>query len=350
NAHADLTSRSTAVYGDATYSFTDKTDLTVGLRYTRDEKDFVLTIVPNDFGFGVVYTATPGVEQNRSWNNLSTRVVLDHELSADAMVYASYATGYKSGGFNPRASGSVPFRPFDEETLLAYEAGLKSQWFDSRLQLNFAAFYSDYENLQTDIFTANSFGAGSETVNAGKAKIPGVELEALALPFEGVTLSLNYGWMNPKYEDLLLRHPLTNDFVDMSDGAKFGYRPDQTLAAAVTYTTQPVGSLGLVLSAGLDVRYTDDVFWHQVDFAPDGAAINRFNDLIHADAYPLLNAHLTVSEIALGDRATLKATVYGRNITDEEYITAGIDFGVSGFAGANFGEPASWGVDLTVEF
>ena len=335
-----------ALFANAAYTlpiFDERLTLDAGVRYSKDDKEI-------DQTFSVARTG------NHEWDHVDGQFTLSFAWTEDVSTYLRVASAYKSGGFNPRASASVTFAPFDEETLLSYEAGLKSQWLDHRLQLNLAAFYSDYEDLQTDLFTAGSNGAGSYTINAGKAKIPGFELEALAEPFDGLTLSLNYGWMNPKYEGLLLLDPgdpltpLDDEIVDMSDGAKFGYRPDQTLAAGVTYTTQPVGALGLVFSAGLDVRYTDDVFWHQVTFAPSGAAINRFNDLIHADAYPLLNAHLTVSEIALGERATLKATVYGRNITDEEYLTAGIDFGASGFAGANFGEPASWGVDLTVEF
>jgi iron complex outermembrane receptor protein len=335
-----------ALFANAAWTlpiFDERLTLDGGVRYSEDDKKI-------DQTFSVARTG------DAKWDHVDGQFTIRFAWTEDVSSYVRVASAYKSGGFNPRASATVTFSPFDEETLIAYEAGLKSQWFDRRLQLNFAAFYSDYENLQTDLFTAGSNGAGSYTVNAGKAKIPGFELEALAEPFDGLTLSLNYGWMDPKYEDLLLLDPgdpstaLDDEIVDMSDGAKFGYRPDQTLAAGVTYTTEPVGSLGLVFSAGLDVRYTDDVFWHQVTFAPSGAPINQFNDLIHADAYPLLNAHFTVAEIALGERATLEATVYGRNITDEEYVTAGIDFGVSGFAGANFGEPASWGVDLTVEF
>jgi len=335
-----------ALFANAAYTlpiFDERLTLDAGVRYSEDDKEI-------DQTFSVARTGS------KTWDHVDGQFTLRFEWTDDVSTYLRVASAYKSGGFNPRASATVAFLPFDEETLIAYEAGLKSQWSDSRLQLNLAAFYSDYENLQTDLFTAGSNGAGSYTVNAGKAKIPGFELEALAEPFDGLTLSLNYGWMNPKYEDLLLLDPVSpatpadDVIVDMSDGAKFGYRPDQTLAAGITYTTEPVGSLGLVFSAGLDVRYTDDVFWHQVTFAPSGAPVNQFNDLIHADAYPLLNAHFTVSEIALGERTTLKATLYGRNITDEEYTTAGIDFGVSGFAGANFGEPASWGMDLTVEF
>ena len=335
-----------ALFANAAYTlpfFDERLTLDAGVRYSQDDKEI-------DQTFSVARTGS------ETWDHVDGQFTVRFAWTEDVSTYVRIASGYKSGGFNPRASATVAFLPFDEETLIAYEAGLKSQWLGSRLQLNFAAFYSDYDNLQTDLFTAGSNGAGSYTVNAGKAKIPGVELEALAQPFEGITLSLNYGWMNPEYEDLLLLDPVTpgtpadDVIVDMSDGAKFSYRPNQTLAAGIEYTTEPVGSLGLVLSAGLDLRYTDDVFWHQVTFAPSGAPVNQFNDLIHADAYPLLNAHFTVSEIALGERATLKATVYGRNITDEEYVTAGIDFGVSGFAGANFGEPASWGMDLTVEF
>ncbi len=336
--------RSWAVFANGTWALPildERLSLDVGVRYSADEKEIDQTRA----------TVRSGSDD---WNHVDWQGTLSFAWTDDVSTYVRVASGYKSGGFNPRASATGSVLPsFDEETLISYEGGLKSQWFDHRLQLNTAVFYSDYDDLQTDVFRAGTTGAASDTINAGKAEILGVELELIAQPIEALTLNLNYGYLDPEYKEFILLdpNPSVNAPVDFADISEFGYRPDTTLSAGVEYVTEPLGAWGLVLSARLDVRYTDDIFWHQATFSPSGWPINQFNDLIHEDGYTLLDARFTISEISLGgDRAKLRTSVFGKNITDEEYITSGIDFGRSGFAGANFGEPATWGVDFTFEY
>ena len=375
-----------ALFTNATYTlpfFDDRLAITGGVRYSKDDKSFVkrnrsctapALLPPCDTS---VITST--TVNSDTWDSIDWEVTLKFAATDSINTYFRVATAYKAGGFNLRTSLPT-IDPFDSEDLLQYEAGVKTRWWDNRIQMNFAAFYSDYDSIQTDIFAAGPGGATSVTVNGGQAKIPGVELEFLAEPVDGIRLNLNYGWIGPEYDSYSVRDnagttvtcsgipgsipppgclpdPTVDDFdVDMSDEAEFGYRPDQTLAAGVEYSTQPIGTLGWVLSARFDVRWTDQLLWSPLDderptvIQNGGPGLTAFRDVLIQKPYTLIDARLTISEISLNDRATLRATVYGKNITDEEYLLSGIDFGGLGFAGGIFGEPATWGIDFTLDY
>ena len=238
------------------------------------------------------------------------------------------------------------------------------------MQLNAAVFYSDYEDLQTDQFAAGTGGATSITVNAGQAEIMGVELELMAEPIENLTLYVNYGYQDMEYDEYEVRHGGTGEVLNIADDAIFAYRPENTLAAGIEYAL-PVGD-GMELSFRVDARYADELTWHATpDFVTSpttGAhqALTPFSACgslldfagqpagraacIEEDGYVTLDARIQLSDIPLGERMRAKFAVFGRNILDEEYIVSGIDFGALGFGGARFGEPATFGVDVTFEY
>jgi iron complex outermembrane receptor protein len=265
------------------------------------------------------------------------------------MSYARVATGYNSGGFNPRSNTDLPF---DEETITTYETGVKTRLFDDRIQLNGAVFYSDYKDIQIDQFQAGAFGASSITVNAGEASIWGIELEALAQLTDNISGYLNYGWIDPEYDEFEVRNPITDALVDIADDAVFAYRPQQTLSAGLGFESDPIGDLGLVLGARVDALYVDDVFWHAFDVipGPPDVPVTPFNDRIKEGGYTLFHSSITLSEIPVGERSHLKFTLWGRNLLDEKYRRSGIDFGALGFAGAVYGEPRTYGLTMTFEY
>jgi iron complex outermembrane receptor protein len=375
-----------ALYANGTYTLPaldERLSITAGVRYSKDEKSFEKRnrtctnpslLPPCDTS--VVTSLTSNSD---TWDNVDWEVTLKFAATESINTYARVATAYKSGGFNLRTSLPT-IDPFAEEKLRQYEIGAKTRWWDDRIQLNVAAFYSDYEDIQTDIFRAGPTGATSTTVNGGQAEIPGVELELIAEPIEGVRLNMNYGWIHPEYKEYevvdnngttvtcsgipgsipppgCLPDPTVDDFVvDLKDQAEFGYRPEDTLSAGVEYATPPIGSLGWIATARLDVRWTGGTVWSPLDderpsvilgLAP---GLTPFRDVIEQKPYTLLDARLTISEIAIGERSKLRATIYGKNITDEEYLLSGIDFGGLGFAGGIFGEPSTWGIDFTLNY
>jgi iron complex outermembrane receptor protein len=318
----------------------DRLKLSAGARYTRDEKKFD-------------QSSPVAVSGEERWRHVDWQGTGSFQFSDEIMGYARVATGFKSGGFNPRSGVNTPF---DEETLITYELGSKTQLFDNRLQLNGAVFYSDYDDLQVDRFVAGAAGAASITENAGKANILGFEIEALAQLTDNWGGYVNYGWLDMEYDEFeivdlgLDPGPGDDMLVDVADQAKFGYRPDQTLAAGINFTSDPCGRWDLIWSARLDAMYVDDIWWHVIDNAPSGAPITPFNEKIKEGGYALFHASMTLSEIPVGPQSHLKVTLWGRNLLDEEYRRSGIDFGALGFAGALYGEPRTYGLTTTFEF
>ena len=153
-------SKSQAVFGQATYKITDRLSVTGGLRYTWDQKRLDETV--------------PVVKQDdASFRQLTWMANLKYDFSNDIHGYGRVASGYKSGGFNPRGSGGA----FDPEKIVSYEAGLKSELFNRRVRVNLAGFYTQYKDLQISQFESGTGGFSSTVVNAGKATYAGVEAE-----------------------------------------------------------------------------------------------------------------------------------------------------------------------------
>ena len=114
--------------------------------------------------------------------------------------YFTYSQGYKSGGYNEQAMSATSALPFKEETADSFELGLKTETADRRLRFNAAAFYVRYDDLQRDAVVpfvdpiTGLPGQETRTTNAGKAEVYGLELEASAVPVDGLTLSASLGY------------------------------------------------------------------------------------------------------------------------------------------------------------
>jgi iron complex outermembrane receptor protein len=115
-------------------------------------------------------------------------------VNPDIMVYAMAAKGFRPGGANNVPGLASALLAYEPDSLWNYEAGVKSQWFERRLTLNAAAYQIDWNNLQITATSAN--GAFSYLTNAGKARIRGLEVEAVARPIEGLTLNATAAFVN----------------------------------------------------------------------------------------------------------------------------------------------------------
>lgn len=322
NAHADLTSTSTAAYGDATYSLTDKTDVTVGLRYTRDEKDFTLTIVPNQFGFGVVYNTTPGVTQTDTWSNLSTRVVLSHKFAEDTMAYASYATGYKAGGFNSTEISN----PFDEEEVTNYELGLKSTPLE-KLRLNAALFFYEYTDLQELVSVLNpDTGINEVRIRNEDAEGRGVEIETQWRVMPELTLSANYAYLDTEITKFALfaNETAADDRTGQpqSSVAKQKYN----LSAEYTYGLQSAGDVSFRVGYTYVGRRKSQGLGGAT---PEALALMDLYRGDLDDPYRNVDARITYSNAG----ETWHVSLFGQNLTDEQYL-----YSLGGFA-AGIGSP-----------
>jgi len=207
--------KSYAIYTHNNVSLTDQFSLTLGARYTKDKKTF--SAGQSDINLSLLKLGlfTPGQlpdptdptrlyplgERRDSYDNFSVRLGAEYKVTRDVMLYVSFAQGFKSGGYTTRLSiptpGNVAPR-FDPERADTFEVGAKTQLLDRRLQLNLAAFHTDYKNLQITVVR----GISPFIQNAGKAKIDGVELEMVAQPIPQIRLNGSIGYIDARYTDL----------------------------------------------------------------------------------------------------------------------------------------------------
>ncbi|TPW05475.1 MAG: TonB-dependent receptor, plug [Alphaproteobacteria bacterium] len=192
-----------AAFADVSYNFTDRLKLSVGARYSQEEKDFlnsqlVQTINqfdppgPTFFAAGATLAAPPNLALHRKDTDFSPRVVLDYKVNEDTLVYASYSQGFKSGGFNAFRGVNTAFEP---ESVDAYEIGLKTDLSDT-LRMNLAAFRYDYTNLQVRTPVATG-GVGIES--AAGARSQGIEAEFTATPAEGLRFDANFAYLDAEF-------------------------------------------------------------------------------------------------------------------------------------------------------
>ena len=177
-------------------------------------------------------------------------------------------------------------------------------------------------------------------MNAGAGTYRGVEFDIVAVPFEGLTLDLSYGYLDAEFDEYLARNPVTNQLDDISDRTTVGQAPESTASLGLQYDFVPF-SFGS-LSTRLDVAYKDEFVFHPIN--------NQYDS---TDPRTLVNGRISLDEIRMGccsDRNALRVSLWGRNLTDEEYRNWGIDFGTLGFAGVTYGEPRTYGLDVVYTY
>lgn len=172
-------SESFAAFGQATWHITDRSRLSVGARYNFDQLGHKQTVASFP---GTLPEAPPGSINQKDHDQAgSWRVMVERDIAEDAMVYASYAKGYKGPGSNSLPSGPTSGDVFvDPEIPTSYELGIKSQWFDNRLRVNAAAYYSTFKDFQASAQVAGAFPPIFYLTNAGELETQGVELEVNA--------------------------------------------------------------------------------------------------------------------------------------------------------------------------
>jgi iron complex outermembrane receptor protein len=325
---------SMAVYGQASFDVTDALEMTLGLRYTEDEKEAFLynQNIPES-------SQDAPIRADDEWDNLSYLANLSYRINDDVNVYLRYATGYNSGGFPARASNAASFvDAFEEEEAETWELGLKSEWLERTLRLNVAIFTNDFTDMQIDQFEAGTGGASSRVVNAGSSTLQGVEVDMVWLPLQGLTIDANYGYLDASFDEYMARNPATDQLEDISSVTTMPQAPENSASLGVQYDFEPF-SFG-ALSMRADVAYTDEFVFHPFQ--------NQYNS---ADERTLVNGRISLSEIPLGsDAGNLRLSLWGKNLTDEEYVDWGIDFSSFGFAGVVFGEPRTYGLDVVYSY
>ena len=329
---ADIDNDSAAVYGQATWHVTDQWRLTGGLRYTEDDKTFTpfqrILFGAAGPAPGVSVPLIPDDTVDARFDQATGRLAVEFKQNDEALYYASFTQGFKSGGFNfryvvPRDEALA----FDPETVDSYEVGFKWQGAEDRLRLNANVFFMDYEDIQVQVFEV---GGGPLTQNAGTAEIRGAELELMAVPTPPLNLSLALGYTNAEYTDL--NPPTTDLAASLTLDAWLPNTPEWTASASAEYTV-PVawGSLAF----RIDYSHTDDLY--------NDAQNSPF---LFQDAYDLWNTAIRYTS----PTEAWEVSLFGTNLGDERYITSGdSNFGL-GFHEANYNRPREFGVTLRRHF
>jgi iron complex outermembrane recepter protein len=201
-----------AGYAQADFNVTDQLTLTAGIRYTDEEKTIELvdnratclaTPLPDtcldNRNLRAANGATIPTELNTDlW---TPRFAVNFEPNDDLLFFASATRGFKSGGWNARATAPGQFLPFGPEKVWNYEGGFKSDLWDNRLRFNVTAFYLDVADLQTpSAFVAPNGSITFITRNFADYENKGVEVELNAIPLDGLNLYLNAGFQDDKYK------------------------------------------------------------------------------------------------------------------------------------------------------
>jgi iron complex outermembrane recepter protein len=315
------TAESTAIFGSLTFDVTDQLSVTAGGRYTDETKTF--NALRRTIVGGVVTFNEPGI--SASFNDFSPRVTVDYKFSDDLMVYATYSKGFKSGGFNTRASSSGQTQFFRPEEVVNYEAGFKSRFVDDRVQLNVSLFHMDYADIQQQAFFVNSSGdLVSSVTNAAEATVQGAEMELEIQAVEGLTFNGVLGYTDASFDKFV-----DANLGDISD-LEFQNTPELTANIGAQYEFGVGANWGMRLNA--DYSYQSKVYYDQ------------FNaEEIAQGSYGLLNASASLSS----EDEAIEISLFARNIADEVYRVSGVnlldDFGY----GLNYyGEPRVVGVRL----
>lgn len=317
-----------AVYGQATYTppiLDDRLRLTAGLRWSRDKRQASIQETSITPAATVVGPTTPA---STSFDNVSPTLIAAFDVSRDINIYGKVVRGYKSGGFNTRASTRARFSAgFRPETLTSYEVGMKSMLLDNRLRFNIAGFISDYRDIQVNTRSDPNNVGITDVLNAGEARVKGIELDLTARPVRGLTLSASYSYLTGKYLRVI---DVTGE--DRSDFFRFINMAPHTVSAKAEYQFPPT-SFGQ-LSANVD-------YYHQ------GLITTSTSDPRYKVAgYGLLDARLTLADIPLGG-GEWRVSAFGRNLTDKEYYISHFN---TGAPSAFFGQPRTYGLEISLEY
>ncbi|MEM9751602.1 MAG: TonB-dependent receptor, partial [Pseudomonadota bacterium] len=344
-----------AVFADATFEIIDGLSITVGGRYSYEEKDFqndqdvlilnggtVPPIPPAGplggltFAPGDVFAAPPVFQDTADFDDFSPRAVIDYQFTDTIFAYASYSQGFKSGGFN--SFGLTP--AFDPEEIDAYEIGFKSTFWDNRIRFNVSGFTYDYENLQLRLPVPTG---GVDIQNVAEAEITGAEFEFTASPIEGLTFTTNLALLDTEINEGVLPSiptntppfpigiPLTLVDEDVS-GNSLTRAPDVQVFVGLDYE-RPVGPF--ILGAAANYRYQDGVFFLET---------NQDASTFSNDSWNEVNLRFSVADAD----GRWEAAVFGQNVTDERYVTQVTALG--GFPNASVSEPAKWGGQITLRY
>ncbi|MDT0508147.1 TonB-dependent receptor [Novosphingobium sp. MMS21-SN21R] len=358
----DLSTKNYAFFGQVDYKPTEQFGITFGGRYTKENKEFEgfqsdangLTYkILNQVGVPPCASINPISEacrvaagfpnpgqplryyiagtQKKVFSNFSPKIGVQYHPADDVMLYASWSKGYKTGGWTTRLSNPLPTAPdFDEEKATTWEAGIKSTLLDRRLQINAAAFTTDYKGIQLNF----QQGVSPTIQNAGDAKIKGFEVEVVAAPTDGFLINASVGYTDAYYTSVLAGAQVApNPFqAGVIPGADLPKTPKWKFNISPRYEVGLGGDSKLVILA--DYTHSSSLW----------------NDTERAYLLQRAPTDIVNGSIAYKSGKNWDLTVGMTNITDERYLVTGQAQIAGGQFYGTFSRPREWYARLGVEF
>ena len=321
---APTISKSRAVFGQASYTVASGTRLILGVRGTWDDKSR-LGIRNSDIGLVPGGTCECD-DASGSWHKVTWKTGLEHDLPAGALTYATISTGYKAGGFNDGNAQNNPDLYYNPESITAYEVGVKGRAGGGRVLASADVFYYDYSNLQKSTAANNSI----VTVNAAKASVKGLELDARAAITDHGRLNLGVGLLRAQY----------NSYIAPDGQSLSGADLDKAPRATVTlgYSHEISSSRGLRLTPYVGTRYMSS--YTVSDPGTASLAPQSFTQK------STTKTEISLTLGGIGERWSLQ--VYGRNLEDKSTVGGLIQNAGNYYIG--FNEPRTYGVRGNARF
>ncbi|MDO9247692.1 MAG: TonB-dependent receptor [Phenylobacterium sp.] len=346
----DLKTTSWAAYANASYALTEQLRLSAGVRYTNEEKKYARTT--STFSNLGALNGTFAFKAEETWDDVSPMVSLDYQATEDVFFYGRVSKGFKSGGFNGRATAPGEEQPYAPETAISYEGGAKTQLFDNRARANFTIFYNDYQDFQARV--GHSVTSPTQPIpaidftvlNAGQLKIYGAELELAANPIAGLSLNAELGYLHAEYGEFSEQRaavaPATGFTTLDRSWQTPAFSPEWTGRVAGRYEWD-LGDTGFV-SIGAQARYRSEMA-----LAIDNANLTtraRFPGIFQP-SYWLYDAQIVWES----SQRRVSAGLYGKNLADEVYKTDAQEFSsVGGIRTAYFGAPRTVMATVTLKY
>ncbi|MFQ3359326.1 MAG: iron complex outermembrane receptor protein [Porticoccaceae bacterium] len=364
---------SSAIFGHVEWQFTGALKLTVGGRYTKEQRDWSgCTYVADDNSlgsfnnvlFGTTLSAgscgtiddrpssptfilgllgTPDANNGLAvftdtidTSRMMGKIGLDYTPSDNVLYYASISQAFKSGGFNGANSNTTTqLMPYDEEILTSYEIGAKATLLEGSMQLNAAVFSYDYKDKQEKDRVITLVGAISGLTNVDESSITGAEIDIQWLPTDGLRLAFGGAWLDTEIDqwqavDAANSAWLVNTATFDASGSELPQAPSLSYTALIGYDTNITENL--ILGMALDLSYTDKT--------TGGVAPERATE-----DYTVINARLSISDAS----EKWKTLLWVRNVADEDYYASAF-LGGNGPYVRSMGMPRTVGVSLSYSF
>jgi iron complex outermembrane receptor protein len=352
DALTQYTEDGSALFGEATISFTKKLDLTIGLRH-HNQNDHVVQLVldpilspkpasPNQRFAGDVFLGSDVGQPDTpsSFDKNTTRVTLQNQFTQNVMGYIGYSEGFNSGGatsyIDPN-NGRPTISPYKPQTLKNTEIGIRSDLANKHLRLNATLFNTIWDDVQAlgPVLDAQGHQLPSlNTTNVGSARARGAELEMTIVPTEKLLFNVNLGYLDTAYTSI------RTGALFLDTNSAFQQAPKNTGSLGVQYNASLKGGSSIITR--LDYLYQSQ-FWRSLTFlrtsfwAP--AVPSTFDE---SGGSGITNLRMTYEPV----NADWNLALFGTNLTNERLINSGFFHGIWAFDFATVGRPREFGVQM----